>query len=134
MSAPSGYNPSATMIAPSSGAIHAMSGGFTSSPYPPGMSAATSLLPDVKGSIDIYRGGAIHMGGENEEENIAIAATVATIADEDGSTTITESTINTPSGTDDVTGNNLDADVDIAVASTIAIIANEVGGIWGNLC
>ena len=103
MSAPSGYNPSATMIAPSGGAIHAMSGGFSSSPYPPGMSAASSLLPDVKGAIDIYRGGANHVGGAEDEE-VAVASVVSIIANEEA--------------------NKID-EASIAVAAVVAIIANE---------
>ncbi len=97
------------MIAPSSGAIHAMSGGFTSSPYPPGMSAASSLLPDVKGTIDIYRGGANHVGGENEEEDVAVSSVVAIIANEEEENKMAVHT----------------EDENIAAAAAIAIIANE---------
>jgi len=139
MSAPSGYNPNTTMIAPSGGAIHAMSGGFSSSPYPPGTSASMSLLPDVKGPIDIYRGGANDAG--DEEENIAVAAAVAMIANEDDSLTTTKkeepketlpaataptATTATNKTIATTTTDATDAtDADIAVTAAIANIANE---------
>ena len=63
MSAPPGYNESASMIPDIGGTIRAMHGGFSASPYTGGVTAENSLLPkvsEVVAPITNYSGGAVH--------------------------------------------------------------------------
>ena len=61
MSAPPGYNETASMLPDAGGAIRAMQGGFSASPYTGGVTAENSLLPKVPEAvapITNYSGGA----------------------------------------------------------------------------
>ena len=70
MSAPPGYNETASMLPDAGGAIRAMHGGFSASPYTGGVAETNSLIPDVRGSITSYSGGAA-----NNTIPVAIAST-----------------------------------------------------------
>ena len=73
MSAPPGYNETASMLPDGGGAIRAMQGGFSASPYSGGVSETNSLIKDVSPAvapISSYSG-----GNGNAAIPIAIATT-----------------------------------------------------------
>ena len=74
MSAPPGYNPSSTMLPETGGAIRAMQGGFSASPYTGGVTETNSLIKDVSSAIAPISS---YSGGAANAIPIAIASTVA---------------------------------------------------------
>jgi hypothetical protein len=86
MSAPPGYNETASMLPDGGGTIRAMHGGFSASPYSGGVTSMTSLLPEVgerNAPILSHHGGA-PTGAADPPASvilpIAIAATSAAAA------------------------------------------------------
>lgn len=72
MSAPPGYDAGASMLPESGGAIRAMQGGFSASPYTGGITEQNSLIPDVPATIKNYSGGA--NGNSNQVAAVGVVA------------------------------------------------------------